>query len=869
MNVSNVLPFSQRTFSLSSSANQRKKSSSRVITTAEGHNKNNNNNDDDDDNPRTKDARAPWLRTRGQKNVATLTALASDEVTLSSSSRRDERVANEDKRRMSSSGRRSVYDDDESRIATLLDGENARLRVCSDGRVSLFFIGNTKRERDDDCGGGFASNASTYNDNDNKEEEWTLVSTSNVTIPPEANRIGRITKDPARTECMIEFLNEGTNEVLSTLTIRSLTSSPSFEWTRNLKSGFIVDYTVKTCEDNDHSVEMAEIVTDVESSGKWFGGGHFVRQEWPLNGACQEVGPHYPFDFGPHGINTLVSNHWVTTKGLAIVADPETSFFHVGLNAPKENTFFEALTPNGSIRRFHTGVANILRPSALPLTSKMREGDGKLRLQSRSGFCDSKFGAFSHRHPLVGWKSEKTHGFDALIEQNDDISAGVKNIKTQTCSMRVALLAKPNVREATENVLQSMPKPTKCVDTNLIHGPKWSTWGRFKTAVDQEKVLKFADEILDFDFEHSIMEVDDKWSSQYGELEFDKIKFPNPKKMVDELHEKGFKVTLWVTPFVVAGTKAYEEGVKNNYFVKSKVVSPGHVKPGFFSWWQPPPVVAIDLTNKTARDWFLNGLHNLQWRYGIDGFKFDAGEPCFLPKEFETKIPMKHPSEYTKLWSTEIANNFELSEVRSGHHSTDSGVWTRIGDTFSSWTTSNGLRSLIPHMLTSSIGGYPFCLPDMIGGNAYSGGPSRELFVRWAEANCFMPAMQFSIPPWEFGKDVAKATKKVLGTRSKIIKLIEGNARESSETLMPICSPLWWLAPEDENTFDVSDQFCLGNDIVVAPVVHDQQRRRSVYLPEGIWKEFEGTETFKGGQWIEGGYEAGIYEIPAFVRVKT
>ena len=95
-------------------------------------------------------------------------------------------------------------------------------------------------------------------------------------------------------------------------------------------------------------MEMAEIITDVDSSGKWFGGGHFVRQEWPLNGACQEVGPHYPFDFGPHGINTLVSNHWVTSTGFAIVAAPETSVFHVGLNAPKENTFFEALTPNGS-----------------------------------------------------------------------------------------------------------------------------------------------------------------------------------------------------------------------------------------------------------------------------------------------------------------------------------------------------------------------------------------------------------------------------------------------------------------------------------------------------------------------------------------
>jgi hypothetical protein len=121
-------------------------------------------------------------------------------------------------------------------------------------------------------------------------------------------------------------------KVLSTLTIKPLSAKGSLtkderEWTDNLTSGFILDYVVQTSEENEYSVEMAEIVTDVESSGKWFGGGHFVRQEWPLNGACQEVGPHYPFDFGPHGINTLVSNHWVTSTGFAIVADPETSFF--------------------------------------------------------------------------------------------------------------------------------------------------------------------------------------------------------------------------------------------------------------------------------------------------------------------------------------------------------------------------------------------------------------------------------------------------------------------------------------------------------------------------------------------------------------
>ena len=62
--------------------------------------------------------------------------------------------------------------------------------------------------------------------------------------------------------------------------------------------------------------------------------------------------------------------------------------------------------------------------------------------------------------------------------------------------------------------------------------------------MDQEKVLKFASEILELKYERSIMEIDDRWSSEYGELEFDSVKFPDVKAMVDDLHLKGFKVTL-------------------------------------------------------------------------------------------------------------------------------------------------------------------------------------------------------------------------------------------------------------------------------------------------------------------------------------
>ena len=209
------------------------------------------------------------------------------------------------------------------------------------------------------------------------------------------------------------------------------------------------------------------------------------------------------------------------------------------------------------------------------------------------------------------------------------------------------------------------------------------------------------------------MEIDDKWQAGYGELDFDLDKFPDPKAMVEELHDMGFKVTLWVMPFVEENTEAYREGAPLGYFVQSDD-GRGGLEPGFFKWWNTPPVVALDVTNPKAVAWFVARLEALREKYGVDGYKFDAGEPCFLPRRMSTHRPLTHPSEYTRAWVERVAARFELAEVRTGHQTTGTGLLTRMGDRFSEWGNGNGLRSIIPPLLTSGVMGYPFCLPDRL-----------------------------------------------------------------------------------------------------------------------------------------------------------
>lgn len=100
-------------------------------------------------------------------------------------------------------------------------------------------------------------------------------------------------------------------------------------WLQGLEHGFVLDLRVRRSV-----ADQAEITFDMEASGQWFGGAHLMRQLWPLNLASWEVGPWYPFDNGPNGLNTLIGAQWVTSSGLLVIADPRTPTLHVGMNSP-------------------------------------------------------------------------------------------------------------------------------------------------------------------------------------------------------------------------------------------------------------------------------------------------------------------------------------------------------------------------------------------------------------------------------------------------------------------------------------------------------------------------------------------------------
>jgi len=186
--------------------------------------------------------------------------------------------------------------------------------------------------------------------------------------------------------------------------------------------------------------------------------------------------------------------------------------------------------------------------------------------------------------------------------------------------------------------------------------------------------MDLVENLRKYEFPCSVIEIDDRWEKNYGDFTFDPSKFPDPKGLVDAIHDAGYLTTLWVYPFINYESENYEYAKSRNYFV----LDPEKDELAHVVWWDGAGGL-IDISNPEAREWFNGKLENLKKRYGFDGFKFDAGDGSFFPiVRSENKIvkPIKlgrthgglMPNEYTDEWLRFIAENqYDLAEARVGY----------------------------------------------------------------------------------------------------------------------------------------------------------------------------------------------------------
>ncbi len=423
------------------------------------------------------------------------------------------------------------------------------------------------------------------------------------------------------------------------------------------------------------------------------------------------------------------------------------------------------------------------------------------------------------------------------------------------------------LKEATLFASESyFPPQNKLPDPLFFTSPQYNTWIELGFNQTQKGILKYAHDLIDNGFPPGVLMIDDNWAPYYGLFEFRKDRFDDAKAMIDELHGMGFKVMLWVSPFIGADTDAAR------YLRSRKLVlmsSEGAstweeaINPAVVRWWNGYSLV-LDFSNPGAVEWYRGQLDGMVEKYGLDGFKFDAGDP-----EFYTGATLSYGNvsgnEQCRLWG-EFGLEFPLNEYRSMWKGGGLPLVERLRDKLHTW---EDVGKLIPHITVAGMSGYAFCCPDMIGGGemaSFLPGAHLEqkMVVRSAQCHALMPMMQFSVAPWRvLDKEHFDAVKKVVELREKFVPYIMRLAEKSASTGEPIVSNMEYSFP-GQGLAECRDQFMLGDSILVAPVV-TAENIRTVTFPVGRWADANG-KTVKGPAVRE--YDVALDELLWFRKTK-
>jgi alpha-glucosidase len=420
-------------------------------------------------------------------------------------------------------------------------------------------------------------------------------------------------------------------------------------------------------------------------------------------------------------------------------------------------------------------------------------------------------------------------------------------------------------------------------------GNQQSRWSYSPESRVREVAKGFRDSRIPAD----VIYLDIDYMDGYRVFTWDKSRFPDPSKMIADLRAEGFRVVVIIDPGVKVDPNyyAYQQGQAGNHFVKNADGSELHA-----TVW-PGTCAFPDFTDPAAREWF-GSLYKTNIEQGVSGFWNDMNEPgVFLsdttPKPDIYHHPMKtfpltarHAGDglagtharYHNVFGMQMARStFEAQRrlrpdarpfvlTRAGYAGVQrySAIWT--GDNVASW---DHLRLSITMLLNLGVSGVPLIGSD-VGG--FSGNPTPELYTRWLQAAALTPFLRShseygSNPhePYSFPKEFTDINRASIELRYRLLPYLYSLFHEHAETGAPVMRPLWFEYPDDQRTYLIEDEYLVGRDLLVAPVVVEATTKRKVYFPAGDkWVDWWTGKVYDGGKEVE--VEAPLDRLPLYAR---
>lgn len=391
----------------------------------------------------------------------------------------------------------------------------------------------------------------------------------------------------------------------------------------------------------------------------------------------------------------------------------------------------------------------------------------------------------------------------------------------------------------------------------------------FTTSYDENTVMSFIHGMIERDIPLKVFHFDCFWMKDFHWTDFvwDERVFKNPKELIRKIHRLGIKVCVWINPYIAQDSVLFDEGMEHGYFIKREN---GDV----WQWdmWQPGMAI-VDFTHPEAVTWYQSKLASLM-DMGVDTFKTDFGER--IPTDVmyhDGSNPDKMHNFYTYVYNKAV---YELIQKKKGKD--DAVVFARSatvggqkfpvhwgGDCWSNYASmAESLRGGLSLMMT----GFGFWSHD-IGG--FEDTSTADVYKRWCAFGLLSShsrlhgSTSYRIP-WLYDEEAVDVLRYFTKLKAKLMPYVYGISVVASDQGIPTMRAMVLEFTEDKNTYYLDKQYMLGDALLVAPVLNDQNIGE-YYLPEGQWTKFVTKEVLSGNRWVTEQYD--YFGLPLLVREHT
>ncbi len=403
--------------------------------------------------------------------------------------------------------------------------------------------------------------------------------------------------------------------------------------------------------------------------------------------------------------------------------------------------------------------------------------------------------------------------------------------------------------------------------------PLWSygVWMSRMTYFSEEEVIAICNRLRDENFPCDVIHIDTGWfkTDWLCEWKFNAERFPDPVRFVSNLKKNGYRVSLWQMPYISEDAEQYNEAKSNNFIGKLNA----EVIKGGSNFSTLDYAGTIDFTYPKAVEWYKNLLRELL-DMGVACIKTDFGEEIHLDANYHDMAPESLNNLYALLYQKAA---YEVTKQVTG----DGIIWARAGwsgcqrypihwggDAAASW---DGMAGSLKGGLHLGLSGFGFWSHDVPG---FHGVPNfmnsvipDDLYVRWTQFGVFTSHIRYhgtaKREPYYY-PNIASIIRKWWRLRYALLPYILKESEKTTTSGFPVIRALLMHYPNDKMVWHIDDQYCFGEDFLVAPVMNSENKR-DVYLPEGSWINFFTGEKFDSSGWLRD-FEVAIEDMPVWVK---